>query len=251
MVDGARSKGRVAVVTGAGRGIGRAIALRLASEGHLVAGLDRDAVTLGETLAVASPGRFEPLVVDVRDRAAVRQTFRSILEGHGRIDALVNNAMWIRYEPLSDVSEETIDQMIAVGLKATIWTIQAVVDAMRAQGGGSIINISSPAAIVGVPNAAIYSAVKGAVLSLTRELAVEFGEHRIRVNAVAPGSTPTPGAKAIVDERGFAYRVARTPLGRLADPNDIAAAVSFLASDNASFVTGQLLCVDGGQTILL
>jgi NAD(P)-dependent dehydrogenase (short-subunit alcohol dehydrogenase family) len=222
---------RTAVVTGAGRGIGEAVAARLRADGFEVVGVDRE------------PGA--DLVLDVGDRAAVLEALGAL----ERIDVVCNCAMWIRYEHVEDVREDTVDGMLAVGLKALLWTTQAALPKMRAQGGGSIVHMASPAALHGFPTAGVYSAVKGAVAALTRQSAVELAPDGIRVNAVVPGAVPTPGARAVVDDAGYELRRARTPLGRLGTPEDIAGGVSFLASPDAAFMTGQLLVLDGGITV--
>jgi NAD(P)-dependent dehydrogenase (short-subunit alcohol dehydrogenase family) len=222
---------RVAVVTGAGRGIGAAIAERLTADGLRVVGVDR------------APGT--ELTLDVGDRGAVLEALGAL----ERIDVVVNCAMWIRYAPIEDVDEETADGMLAVGLKSCFWTTQAALPKMRAQGGGVIVHMASPAALHGFPTAGVYSAIKGAVASFTRQSAVELAPHNIRVNAVVPGAVPTPGAREVVDDAGYEYRRQRTPLGRLGTPEDIAGGVSFLATEDASFMTGQLLVLDGGITV--
>jgi len=222
---------RVAVVTGAGRGIGAAIAERLAADGLRVVGVDR------------APGT--ELTLDVGDRPAVLEALGAL----ERIDVVVNCAMWIRYAPIEDVDEETADAMLAVGLKSCFWTTQAALPKMRAQGGGVIVHMASPAALHGFPTAGVYSAIKGAVASFTRQSAVELAPHNIRVNAVVPGAVPTPGAREVVDDAGYEYRRQRTPLGRLGTPEDVAGGVAFLASADASFMTGQLLVLDGGITV--
>jgi NAD(P)-dependent dehydrogenase (short-subunit alcohol dehydrogenase family) len=239
---------RVAIVTGAGRGIGAATALRLAADGLRVVAADRDEATARAT-ASAAQGSCDALALDVSDRAAVHEAFGAIRARLGRIDVVVNCAMWIRYGHISTVDEETVDGMLGVGLKAGLWTTQAAYEAMRAQGGGVIVHMASPAALHGFPTAGVYSAVKGAVASLTRQSAVELAPDGIRVNAVVPGSVRTEGAAAVVDDAGFEYRRQRTPLGRLGTVEDIAASISFLASDDASFMTGHLLVVDGGITV--
>lgn len=239
---------KTAVVTGAGRGIGRAVAERLARDGFLVVAADRDgdgaekcAAFIRETGAQA-----EGMRLDVSDRDAVHGAFADIGRRTGRIDAVVNNAMWIRYAPLAEFDEQTIDGMLGVGLKAAIWTMQAAIPTMTAQGTGAIVNISSPAAVRSVPGAALYAAVKGAVTSLTLQSAGELACEGIRVNAVMPGSVPTDGAGAVVDEAGYELRKARTPVGRLGRPEDIANAVAFLVSPDAAFVNGHVLAADGG-----
>ena len=222
---------RVAVVTGAGRGIGAGIAARLAAGGMRVVGVDR------------APGT--ELTLDVTDRAAVLEALGAL----DRIDVLVNCAMWIRYEHILEVDEETVDGMLAVGLKACFWTTQAAVPKMREQGGGVIVHLASPAALHGFPTAGVYSAVKGAVAAFTRQSAVELAPDGIRVNAVVPGAVPTPGAREVVDDAGYEYRRQRTPLGRLGTPEDVAGGVAFLTSEDAGFMTGQLLVLDGGITV--
>lgn len=168
------------------------------------------------------------------------------METAGRIDAVVNCAMWLRYAPIAEMDEELVDGMLAVGLKSLVWTTQAALPTMRAQSGGAFVHISSPAATKGVPGSGIYSAVKGAVTSLTRQQALELAPDGIRVNAVIPGAVPTPGARRVVDDEGYEARQRMTPLGRLGTPEDIAAGISYLLSEDASFVTGHLLAVDGG-----
>ncbi|HWH97995.1 MAG TPA: SDR family oxidoreductase [Pseudolysinimonas sp.] len=236
---------RVAVVTGAGRGIGRAIAQRLVGDGFRVVVADIDP-ELAAASAVALGDAAEALVLDVADRDAVAVALSDVNARFGRIDAVVNNAMWIRYGPAQTVDEETLDRMLAVGLKALFWTTQAVVPIMTAQGSGAIVNVSSPAAVRGVTGSAAYSAVKGGVSSLTWQLAGELGPLGIRVNAVVPGAVPTEGARALVDEEGYRRRLSATPLGRLGAPEDLADAVAFLVSERAAFVNGHLLVVDGG-----
>jgi NAD(P)-dependent dehydrogenase (short-subunit alcohol dehydrogenase family) len=237
-----------ALVTGAGRGIGRATAERLARDGMRVVAADRDdesAARVGEAI-MAGGGYAEALRLDVTDRDAVHRAVAGIAARHGRLAVVVNNAMWIRYKPFLDFTEDDIDGMLAVGLKALFWTMQAAVPVMSEQGGGVIVNVSSPAAWRGMPGTAVYSAVKGAVTSLTRQASRELGPLGIRVNAVVPGAIPTEGAREIVDEAGYDLRRRMTPLARLGTPEEIAAGIAWLASDDASYVTGHLLAVDGG-----
>jgi NAD(P)-dependent dehydrogenase (short-subunit alcohol dehydrogenase family) len=239
---------RVAVVTGAGQGIGRATAMRLAADGYHVVAVDIDARNSEDAAAaIAAAGhRGESLALDVTDRAAVLDAFASIANDTGRVDAVVNCAMWLRYGPIAEMDEELVDGMVAIGLKSLVWTTQGALPAMRAQGRGAFVHMSSPAATKGVPGSGIYSAVKGAVTALTRQQALELAPIGIRVNAVVPGAVPTPGARRVVDDEGYEVRRRMTPLGRLGAPEDIAAGISYLLSEDASFVTGHVLAVDGG-----
>jgi NAD(P)-dependent dehydrogenase (short-subunit alcohol dehydrogenase family) len=243
--------GRVAIVTGAGRGIGRAAALRLAADGFHVVVTDRD----GDNAKRASveirdrDGSAEPLVLDVTDRIAVRDAYSDIAARHGRLDALVNNAVWLKYQPLADFGEELVDGMLAIGVKAVLWGMQAVIPTMTAVGSGAIVNLSSPAAFRGGPGTSVYSAVKGAVTSLTKQAAVELGPLGIRVNAVIPGSVPTEGARQHVSDATYAAREAAVPLRRNGTPEDIADGIAFLVSPRAAYVSGHLLAVDGGYLV--
>ena len=242
---------RVAIVTGAGRGIGAAVARRLAADGLHVVVADIDqfgAVAVAQQIDELG-GSAEPVVLDVSHRAAVTERVDEVVERHGRLDVVVNNAMWIRYGELTDMDEDVIDRMVGVGLKGVIWMTQAAVPTMRSAGSGCIVNVSSPAAVRATHGASIYAAVKGAVSSLTWQMSSELGRHGIRVNAVVPGAVPTEGAQQLVDEEGYELRRERTPLGRLGRPEDIAGAVAFLVSDHASFVNGHLLTVDGGLIV--
>jgi 3-oxoacyl-[acyl-carrier protein] reductase len=164
------------------------------------------------------------------------------------VTILVNNAMWNRYGPLQDQTEDMIGRMIDVGFKGVIWGYQAVLDDMTKAGGGVIVNIASPSAVLAMSNGIMYSGVKAAVAAVTRSGAAEFGPRKIRVNAIAPGPTPTDGANLVVTEEAWERRRARVPIGRLGTPTDVANAAVFLASDESSFITGDMLFVDGGIT---
>lgn len=243
--------GRVAVVTGGGRGIGMATVAALARDGFAVVVIDHDSGTAARSAQVVRDGGGVAIAIsaDVSSRAEVERAAEEVMRELGRMDVLVNNAMWVRYRPTIDVQEDEMDRMIGVGLKAIFWGTQAAIRHMH-RPGGSIINLASPAAEMGIATAAIYSAVKGGVAALTRSLAVELGALGIRVNAVSPGATPTPGALEINPSADHKKaRTDRTPLGRLAEPADIAEGIAFLASDRARYVTGHVLRVDGGISI--
>ncbi len=167
----------------------------------------------------------------------------------GRIDGVVNAAMWIRYDAIGEVTAETFEKMLGVGLMAPVWGTQALLRHMDPARGGGVVNFSSPAAMQGYPNTAIYAAIKGAIATLTRSLAVELGPAGVRVNAIVPGPVPTPGARAVVDEAGYELRRRKTPLGRLGREEDIANAIAFLFSDEADYITGAVLNVDGGCSL--
>lgn len=236
----------VAVVTGAGRGIGEAVAERLITDGWYVVAVDREPAGIESLVRRSRPDAVESAVLDVTDRAVVLAFFEKLDERLGRLDAVVNNAMRVHYAPIAEMSEEALDAMFAIGVKAAFWTIQAARPIMARRGEGVIVNMSSPAATRGVPGSSAYSAVKGAVSSFTWQAARELGPEGIRVNGVIPGAVPTPGAREVVDDEGYEIRRSMSALGRLATPADIAAAVSYLVSADARFVTGHLLAVDGG-----
>jgi NAD(P)-dependent dehydrogenase (short-subunit alcohol dehydrogenase family) len=246
-----RLSGQVAFVTGAGRGIGRAIALGLAAEGAIVGVADVDRSTAAATVSEieSNRGTARAFPVDVSRRDDVLGAVEQLVSEFGRLDIVSNNAIVFRREPVSEVREETCERMIAVGLKSLIWTAQAAVRHMDPERGGVIINNTSPAAELGVAGSTVYSAIKGGVSSLTRSLAVELGPRRIRVNAVCPGTVPTPGARQMNSDAIYESRRQRTPLGRLGTPEDIASAAVFLASEEASFITAAVLRIDGGITI--
>lgn len=232
--------GKSILITGAGRGLGRALALGARQSGASVTAFDLDAAALDD-LHKSQPS-IATHVVDVVDRAA----FAAAAARIGRIDGVVNNAMLIRYDPIEAVDEATLDRMLSIGIKGAVWGVQALLRHMDPVMGGVVLNLASPTAERGFPTTAVYSMVKGAMGTLTRTLAAELGPRRVRVNALAPGSIPTPGAVAITPQEEYERRATRIPLRRLGREDDATFASLYLLSDAASFVSGEILHVDGG-----
>jgi len=236
------------LITGAGRGLGRAMAVRLAQHGVAVGLVDID-VTTCTTAAEqirAAGGKASAYVADVANRAALLDVAARFAGNHSGLDAIINNAMLLRYEPIDSVTEAIADQMLGVGIKAAIWGTQALLTYMRTDRSTAIINMSSPVAERGYPNTALYSVTKGALVTLTKTLAAELGPRGVRVNALAPGSVPTPGAMGLNDQAEYERRARTIPLRRLGHEEDIAAAAVFLLSPAAAFINGEILHVDGG-----
>jgi NAD(P)-dependent dehydrogenase (short-subunit alcohol dehydrogenase family) len=246
-----RLKDRVAVVTGAARGIGCGIALALAREGARVAACDLELGLLDDVSRRVQEmgGRAMALAVDVTRKEQIERAVGQVLDRWGQIDILVNNAGIYEVLPVEAISEEQWDRVLAVNLKGTFLCCQAVIPAMKRQGSGRIVSMASSAGKSGGTLAgAHYSVSKAGVICLTKQLARELGPHGITANAVAPGRIDTPMIHLASDEENEAFR-RRTPLGRLGTPEDVAGAVVFLASDEASFITGEILDVNGGLLI--
>jgi len=242
-------EGRVAMITGAGGGIGAATALRLARDGATVAIVDLDEAGIGVTAAAvrAAGGAALGLLGDVSQRASVDHVVARITEEYGRLDILVNNAGINRDAMAFKMTEEQWDAVLDVNLKGTFLCAQAVFPVMREQNGGCIVNTASIAA-VGNIGQANYSASKAGVIGLTKTLALEGARYGIRVNCVAPGGTDTR-MTAGIPEHIRERILGAIPLKRLARPEEIAAVHAFLVSDDASYVTGHVLFADGGVTI--
>lgn len=240
--------GRVVLITGAGRGLGRSAAVHLARCGALLGVVDIDAAACAETarLIQEEGGTACSLPADVSIRDQVLEAAATLAQRCGRIDAVLNNASVLVYEKLEDVRAETVKQMLGVGIEGALWGAQALLQRYDRSRGGVIVNFASPVAFRGSPNTSVYSSVKGALVSLTRVLAAELGPVGVRVNAVAPGSVPTPGALKHVDQAEYERRARTIPLRRLGRESDVDHALAFLLSDEASFINGTILHVDGG-----
>ncbi|MHC2626218.1 NAD(P)-dependent dehydrogenase (short-subunit alcohol dehydrogenase family) [Bradyrhizobium huanghuaihaiense] len=243
--------GRVALVTGAGNGIGRATALKLAARGAIVGVNDLKPEFVGSTVEAikAAGGNAVAVTQDVASREGMRQAVLGLAESQKRFDILVNNAAWVRYQSVPDIAPETVDRMLNIGFKAIIWGIQAAAEVMNAERGGAIVNVASVAGLISAKNSIVYSGIKAGVMGITRAAAAELGERNVRVNAVAPSAIPTEGTMRNRNAELDARRVARTPLGRLGTVDDIAKAICFLAGDEAGFISAQVLTVDGGITL--
>ena len=247
-----RLAGRVCVVTGAARGIGLAIAERCGREGARLACLDirakRIEPAVEELVALGYEARA--YAADVSDRRAVVQTFEAIERDFAApVAGLVNNAVWAHFTPLAEVDEEMSRRMFAVGVEALIWTTQTVAPQMERNGGGAIVNLTSVSAFHPAKDSVVYSAVKAAVVGLTRATAMELSAKKIRVNAIAPGMIRTPASLAQFDKQTIALRQAQMPLGRFGAPEEIAALAAFLISDEASYIHGAVVTADGGWTV--
>lgn len=240
--------GKIILVTGAGRGLGRHVSLHLAACGATIAALDIDADTCRETadLITQQGGTAYAYPCDVADREAFLAAAAAYARECGRIDAVINNAMLLRYEPIVEVRNDIVDRMLGVGIKGAIWGAQALLEHMDPERGGCIINMASPVVVRGFPNTAVYSTVKSALVGLTRVLAAELGPRGVRVNAVSPGSVPTPGATGMVSREEYARRAASIPLRRIGNEQDNSNAIAYLLSEEAAFIHGEVLNVDGG-----
>lgn len=249
-----RLKDKVAVVTGAGRGIGCAIAKTFSGEGAKVVVADLDfssaACVAGEIESVK--GDALAVKVNIAERDSVGALVDAVLEKYGRVDILVNNAGWDKIEPFMDSTEDTWDKVIAINLEGTINCCRAVLPGMISRKCGKIVNIGSDAGRVGSSGEAVYSAAKGGVIAFSKTLAREMARYQINVNCVAPGPTDTALFAEVAEgnPKIVEAMVKAIPFRRLAQPGDIANAVLFLASDEAAYITGQTLSVNGGLNML-
>ena len=241
--------GRVCIVTGGAQGIGEACIRRFAREGAQVMIADIDDAR-GTALAAEVNGLYAHC--DVGDKAQVDALVAQTLATHGRIDVLVNNAGIFRAADFLDMSEDDFDAVLRVNLKGSFLMGQAVAREMAKAGKGSIVNMSSVNAVLAIPTIASYNVSKGGINQLTRVMALSLADRGIRVNAVAPGTIATElAAKAVLtSDEAKARIMSRTPMRRLGEPAEIADTVAFLASDAASYITGEIVVVDGGRMTL-
>jgi 3-oxoacyl-[acyl-carrier protein] reductase len=246
-----RFDNQVAIVTGAGRGIGHAIAVRLAREGARVASVSRteaNAQKTADEINGLRAGAAKAYAVDVSDHAAVQAAGAQIVEEFERVDILVNNAGVTRDTLLMRMSTEDWDTVLNTNLKGAFNFIQAVQRTMVRQRSGRIINISSVIGLIGNAGQANYAASKAGLIGLTKSLARELASRSITVNAVAPGLIETDMTSVLSEEIRKAI-LGKIPLNKLGEPDDIASAVAFLASAEARYITGQVLAVDGGMVM--
>jgi NAD(P)-dependent dehydrogenase (short-subunit alcohol dehydrogenase family) len=248
-----RFTGQVVIVTGGSRGIGRAIVEGLAAEdAHvIVVGLN---ASRGQTAAQEisrTGGQVTFMQADVSQQEMVEALIAQILHQYDHIDVLINNAAIHESAPFCEESAELWDRLFQVNVMGTVFPSQAVVRHMQSRGGGSIVHIASKAGVVGEPGHAAYSASKGAIISLTRAMAVELAPYAIRVNAICPGPVATDMLREVIPgEEDRNALASATPLGRIGVPEDIAGAVLYFASPDSGWCTGQILSLDGGLSIL-
>jgi NAD(P)-dependent dehydrogenase (short-subunit alcohol dehydrogenase family) len=254
---GDRLSGKVALITGAGMGMGREACLVFAREGARVVALDVDAAALAETAAAVSGGggEIETMVCDVSDEGAVRDAVAAGVARFGALHILYNNAgvLWRGKDfGVLETDSDVWDRVMAINLKGMVWVCKYGIPKLIAAGGGAVVNIGSVSALLGdpVPQDA-YTCSKGAVISLTRSLAVQFAAQGVRANCIHPGFVMTPmQAEKTVSQEWIDGACEYVPLGRLAQPRDIVNAALFLASDEAAYITGAELVVDGGSMVI-
>lgn len=235
---------KVCIITGAAQGIGRQIAEQFAANGAIVYACDRQEFTTDNE-------RIHPVIMDITDAASVKANLMQIFKAEGRIDCLVNNAGIVYNRKIGMIMREETERMFLVNVIAVLELIQLCSRLMARNGGGSIVNIASVTAVLGSSGQVAYSATKGAIISMTKSAAKELAPQCIRVNAVAPGIVQTERFTELYESDGnkIDERIQRIALGRLGTPEEIAHACAFLASDNASYISGQILGVDGCASI--
>lgn len=246
-------EGKTAIVTGAAGGIGREISAAMSAAGARVVAVDRDAQGLEETSSFADAGRIAPLTLDLLAEGAGTRVVEGTLDAHGGMDVLVNCAGIFPTSPAMELETDEWDRVLGLNLRAPFLLSQAFARHVARSGNpGNVVNIASSAGVTARPGIAHYCASKAGLMMLTRVLAIEWAEHDIRVNAVAPGLVETPGVEELLrSEEGrheHRKKLTRIPMSRTGTPQEIAEAVIYLASDASSFVTGHTLVVDGGYS---
>ncbi|HZU35732.1 MAG TPA: glucose 1-dehydrogenase [Gemmataceae bacterium] len=245
--------GKVAIVTGAASGIGAAIVRLFLEANARVVAVDQREPAGPRELGERSAERLRSLTGDVAEEATARAYTQAALEAFGRIDVMINNAGVAVIKPIAMHTPEEWDRVLAVNVKSIYWSARLVVPVMQRQGGGLFLNTGSISSVVGLPAQGAYGPAKGAVVQLTRQMAIDYAADGIRVNAICPGTVDTPlvrkAAEDSGDPAGFMARLqAGHPLGRIAEPEEIAELYLFLASDRARFFTGAIIMIDGGYT---
>ena len=236
---------RVAIVTGGGAGIGREVSLTLAASGTSVLAVDRNPEALDELMALAK-GTIIPLVADLADKQTPDFIVNTCIEKFGRLDVLINNVGVGKAPTLLNTTDEDLDRFFDVNAKISFRMCRSAIPTMIKTGGGSIVNTVSARTLTGYPGAAADAAAKSAIVGLTRQMAAEYGRDGIRVNAVAPGLTETPFTHERIEQGFFDRAIETVPMGRVGQPQEVANAVVFLSSEAASFISGQILAIDGG-----
>ncbi|MFI2332880.1 SDR family NAD(P)-dependent oxidoreductase [Nocardia rhamnosiphila] len=244
--------GKVAIVTGAGRGLGRSMAYALAEAGAAVTVASRTAAELDTFVAEVrgAEGRALACPTDITDEQSVRRMVQATLDTFGRVDILVNNSGIVASTPLVDQPADEWDRVIATNLRGTYLATRAVGPHLIAQGGGKVVNIASNFALQGVANHAAYSASKAGVIAFTRSMAIEWARHGIQVNAIAPGYFATPLNAELRDDAEATAQVVRAiPARRMGEPDEIRPWLLLLAGSDSNFMTGEVIVLDGGQSV--
>lgn len=243
-----RFAGRPILISGAGRGLGEGIAKHLASEGAAVgvADIDGDSARKVASAIADAGGKAFAYAADCGSRRAFFDVAETFAKDAGPLRAVINNASLLVYEPIEAVTEETLDRMLSAGLKSVFWGVQAFLAHRDEEATGNILNYSSPVAYRGRPNTAAYTTIKAGIAGLTKVLAGELGPRGVRVNAIAPGSVPTPATEGFVTPEQYEQRAKGIPLRRNGTVEDVAKAAAFILSDEAEFITGAMLAIDGG-----